>query len=68
METCKTNLGEDYPSTLASIANLASTYSKQGRWKVAEELEVRVMKTHKTKLGEDHPDTLATIANLASTL
>ncbi|KAF4921131.1 Kinesin light chain 3 [Colletotrichum fructicola] len=40
-------LGEEHPSTLTSMANLASTYSNQGRWKEAEELEVRVMETRK---------------------
>ncbi|OCK72835.1 hypothetical protein K432DRAFT_411387, partial [Lepidopterella palustris CBS 459.81] len=32
-------LGLEHPSTLASMANLASTYRNQGRWKEAEELE-----------------------------
>ncbi|KAF2715873.1 hypothetical protein K431DRAFT_190066, partial [Polychaeton citri CBS 116435] len=36
-------LGEEHPSTLASMANLASTYRNQGRLKEAEELEVKVM-------------------------
>ncbi len=60
-------LGEEHPSTLSSIANLASTYRDQGRWKEAEELEVRVIETRKRVLGEEHPDTLSSIANLAST-
>ncbi|KAF5512206.1 Kinesin light chain 3 [Colletotrichum aenigma] len=51
-------LGEENPSTLTSTANLASTYRKQGRWKEAEELEVRVMETRKRVLGEEHSDTL----------
>jgi hypothetical protein len=42
-------LGEEHPSTLTSIANLASTYGNQGRWKEAEE----------------HPDTLTSMINLA---
>ncbi|KAJ4235454.1 hypothetical protein NW757_013525 [Fusarium falciforme] len=33
-------LGLDHPSTLTSIANLASTYRNQGRWEEAEKLEV----------------------------
>ncbi|KAF6842206.1 Kinesin light chain 5 [Colletotrichum musicola] len=60
-------LGQEHPSTLTSMANLASTYWNQGRWKEAEELEVRVMETRKTVLGEDHPSTLTSMANLAST-
>jgi tetratricopeptide (TPR) repeat protein len=49
------------------MANLASTYSNQGRWKEAEELEVQVMETRKRVLGQKHPDTLTSMANLAST-
>ncbi|KAI9652559.1 MAG: hypothetical protein M1821_008366 [Bathelium mastoideum] len=60
-------LGEEHPSTLTSMANLASTYRNQGRWKEAEELEVRVMETRVRVLGEEHPSTLTSMANLAST-
>ncbi|KAK7193328.1 phosphorylase superfamily protein, partial [Paraphaeosphaeria sporulosa] len=47
MKTRKRVLGEEHPSTLTSMANLASTYRNQGRWKEAEELEVQVMETRK---------------------
>ena len=60
-------LGEEHPSTLASMANLASTFWNQGRWKEAEELEVQVKDTSLRVLGEEHPSTLASMANLAST-
>jgi hypothetical protein len=60
-------LGSEYPSTLTSMANLASTYRNQGRWKEAEELEVRVMETSLSVLGEEHPDTLTSMNNLAFT-
>jgi Tetratricopeptide repeat len=60
-------LGEEHPDTLASMANLASTYRNQGRWTEAEELEVQVMRTRKRVLGEEHPSTLTSMANLAST-
>ena len=49
------------------MANLASTYRNQRRWKEAEELEVRVMDTMKRVLDEEHPDTLTGMANLAFT-
>jgi hypothetical protein len=49
------------------MANLASTYWNQDRWKDAEELFVQVMETSKMKLGSDHPDTLTSMANLART-
>jgi tetratricopeptide (TPR) repeat protein len=50
---------------MISMANLASTYSNQGRWKEAEELEVQVIETRKRMLGQKHPDTLTSMANLA---
>jgi hypothetical protein len=61
-------LGEEHPHTLTGMANLASTYRDQGRWKEADELEVLVMETRKRVLGEGHPDTLAGMANFAYTL
>ena len=42
METRKKVLGAEHPSTLTSMANLASTYWNQGRWKEVEELELQV--------------------------
>ena len=47
METRKRVLGQEHPDTLTSMANLASTYRSQGRWKEAEELEVQVMEARK---------------------
>jgi hypothetical protein len=38
METRKRVFGQEHPDTLTSMANLALTYWKQGRWKEAEEL------------------------------
>jgi Tetratricopeptide repeat len=42
MEASLRVLGQEHPSTLSNMANLASTYRNQGRWKEAEELEVQV--------------------------
>ncbi|KAF2193470.1 HET-domain-containing protein [Zopfia rhizophila CBS 207.26] len=67
METRKRVFGTEHPDTLTSMANLASTYMHQGRWKEAEELEVQVMETSLRVLGAEHPDTLTSMANLAST-
>ncbi|KAL2020055.1 hypothetical protein VTK56DRAFT_8958 [Thermocarpiscus australiensis] len=36
----ETKFGADYPSTLTSIVNLASTYRKRGRWEEAKKLAV----------------------------
>ncbi|KAK4444368.1 hypothetical protein QBC34DRAFT_185339 [Podospora aff. communis PSN243] len=60
-------LGEEHPSTLTSMANLASTYWNQGRWKDAEELQAKELSICSRVLGEEHPDTLTSMANLAST-
>ena len=49
------------------MANLASTYRNQGRWKEAEELQAKEMETRKRVLGEEHPDTLTSMDNLALT-
>ena len=67
METHQRTFGMDRPSTLASMANLASTFWNQGRWEEAEELEIQVIETRKTKLGADHPSTLTGMNNLAFT-
>ena len=67
METMKEMLGPEHPSTLTSMANLASTYQNQGRWTEAEELLEQVLETRKTVLGAKHPATLTSMANLAST-
>ena len=60
-------VGEKHPSTLMSMANLASTYWRQGRWDEAEQLEARVLELRKEALGEKHPDTLTSMGNLALT-
>jgi hypothetical protein len=59
--------GEEHPDTLASMGNLALTYSNQGRWKEAESLGVQVMEARTRVLGEEHPETLTSMGNLAST-
>ncbi|KAF2201575.1 hypothetical protein GQ43DRAFT_455682 [Delitschia confertaspora ATCC 74209] len=68
MDVEKRKLGAEHPSTLTSMANLASTFWDQGRWKEAEELFVQVMGTRKRVLGEGHPDTLSSMNNLAYNL
>ena len=67
-ETRKRVLGDEHPSTLTSMANLASTYRNQRRWKEAKQLEAQVLETRKRVLGEEHPDTLTSMSNLAHTL
>ncbi|MCJ1265678.1 hypothetical protein MMC22_005558 [Lobaria immixta] len=63
----KTVFGSEHPSSLNSMAGLASTYRNQGRWDEAEKLEVQVMETRLKVLKAEHPATLTSMANLAST-
>lgn len=57
--------GEDHPSTLKSMADLASIYKNQGRWDEAEDLSIQAVTTLRMVLGEEHPYTLTSMANLA---
>ncbi|GKZ40026.1 hypothetical protein AbraIFM66950_002003, partial [Aspergillus brasiliensis] len=47
------------------MANLASTYKKQGQLKEVEELEVQVLELRKQVLQSEYPDTLTSMSNLA---
>lgn len=49
------------------MANLASTYSDQGRWKAAEELQLQVREISKKRIGAEHSSTLTSMANRAPT-
>ena len=61
----KTVFGPENPGTQTSMAHLASTYQKMGRWTETEKLEVQVMEARKTVLGPEHPDTLMTMWHLS---
>jgi hypothetical protein len=65
METSLRVLGEEHPDMLSSMANLASTYRNQGRWKEAEELQAKEFTMCTRALGPRHPDTLISMGNLA---
>jgi len=64
----KTNLGEEHPSTLTSMSNLASTLSRQGDYAGASALQRQVLELTQRILGGEHPDTLSSMNNLALTL
>ena len=59
-------LGETHPDTLASLNNLANSYSDLGDYNKALELKNAVYNARKEILGETHPDTLASLNNLAN--
>ena len=50
METRKRVLGQAHPDMLTSMANLASTFRNQGRWKEAEELEAQAFVHDQTEI------------------
>ncbi|KIJ90039.1 hypothetical protein K443DRAFT_15573 [Laccaria amethystina LaAM-08-1] len=66
MKTTKT-FGEMRQSTLTSMANLASTFVRQGKFDEAEKLLIQVLNLCTMQLGLEHPDTLTNMNNLAFT-
>ena len=49
------------------MGNLASTYSDEGRWKRAEELQAPPPASPRLRLfGTEHPETLTIMGNIAS--
>ena len=62
----KCELGETHPDTLASLNNLANSYSDLGDYNKACKLQNAVYNASKEILGETHPDTLASLNNLTN--
>jgi len=60
-------LGPDDRDTLGSYGLLATVLRSEGRWKEAEELEIKVIETSLKMLGQEHPNTLTSMGNLALT-
>src|SRR5206468_2644730 len=58
-------LGEEHPSTLASMNSLAEVLRQQGKYKEAEQMQRQTLNLRKKMLGEEHPSTLDSISNLA---
>src|SRR5271170_8486117 len=67
LETMKRVLGEEHPSTLATMDNLVVTYCEQRQWTKAEKLGVQIMETKKRVLGPEHLGTLTAMDDLATT-
>jgi tetratricopeptide (TPR) repeat protein len=57
-------LGGEPQPTLAAMANLATTYEHQGRWKEAQGIQEQVLEMFIRVLGKEHPTTLLSMANL----
>ena len=58
-------VGEEHPTTLSTVHNLAHMYSLQGKHAKAETLQVAVLAVRKRVLGEEHRGTLTSAHNLA---
>ncbi len=58
-------LGEEHPSTVASMNNLGVLLERQGRYEEAEPLFKETLRLDEKVLGEQHPDTLDSMDNLA---
>ncbi|KAF2193987.1 TPR-like protein, partial [Zopfia rhizophila CBS 207.26] len=65
LEGREKELGEQHPSTLTSVSNLAGVLGYQGKYDEAEKLNRRALEGYEKKLGEQHPSTLTSVSNLA---
>ena len=61
-------LGEENPSTLMSMNNLAVVLTGQGKYEQAEEMHRQALGLSETVLGKEHPATLTSMNNLATVL
>ena len=59
-------LGGKHPTTISSMAELATTYHAQGRYEEAEKTLVEVLALRREVLGEKHSDTIWAMADLAT--
>lgn len=57
--------GNEHPSTLATVHNIASVYHGQGSYTEALERYERALAGYVQALGKDHPSTLDTVHNMA---
>ncbi|KAJ6125832.1 hypothetical protein N7471_010325 [Penicillium samsonianum] len=65
-ELRKQVLGDKDPDTIRSMAELATTYHEQGRYKKAEAMTVKALELRHQVLGDTHPDTIRSAADLAA--
>jgi tetratricopeptide (TPR) repeat protein len=61
-------LGEEHPSTLASMHEMGVALGDQGKYSEAEKMHQETLALKETALGKEHPETLASMHNLACTL
>jgi tetratricopeptide (TPR) repeat protein len=58
--------GPEHPDTATSLYDLATLYSRQGRYSEAERLYQRALIIREKALGLQHPDTTETLVNLGT--
>jgi tetratricopeptide (TPR) repeat protein len=61
-------LGDEHPSTITAISNLAITLSDQGKLDKAASMKREVLEKRQRILGDEHPSTITAMSNLANTL
>ena len=66
LEILRRVAGNDHPSTLNAMDELAGLYDDQGRLPEAEALIVAAVAGRRQVLGEDHPETLSSMNSLAA--
>ncbi|KAF8598137.1 FabD/lysophospholipase-like protein [Ceratobasidium sp. AG-I] len=67
LQASRAVLGNEHPTTLTCMQNLALAFWRQGRLEEAEALQTEGIELIKRVLGHEHPETLASIQNLALT-
>jgi hypothetical protein len=61
-------LGPEHPDTSTTVASLANTLARQGKYGEAETMLREVLAIKRRLFGPEHPETLATAGDLAITL
>lgn len=61
-------LGDEHPSTLSAMNNLANTLGNQGKLDEAASMKKEVLEKMQRILGDEHLSTISALNNLASTL
>ncbi|KAF8600373.1 FabD/lysophospholipase-like protein [Ceratobasidium sp. AG-I] len=67
LQASRDMLGNEHPTTLTCMHNLAVAFLRQGRLEEAEALQTEVIELNKRVRGHEHPETLMSMHNLAVT-
>ncbi|KAF8603745.1 TPR-like protein, partial [Ceratobasidium sp. AG-I] len=67
LQASRDMLGNEHPTTLTCMHNLADAFLGQGRLEEAEALQTEVIEINKRVRGHEHPYTLTSMHNLAMT-